>query len=133
MKLMDLARIVCAGICLALGSVALNGSPQETPLSVEAVDAKVTVTDGVATASFAIKVTNRGAAAASSVSVVFGDGTTAAVADLAPEQSRTTGVQEKAFTYPEGSSRNFPVPVTLLFTYEGVAAEAETRLYLHVQ
>lgn len=132
MKLIRMARIICAGALLAcLGTVVVRTAVAD--VTVDAVDVKVAVADGVVTASFAMKLTNGAASTVSGLSVEFGDGSSVAVADLAPGKSRTTDLQQKVFTAPEGGSRNFPVAVTLKFVVDGVASETPGTLYLHVQ
>lgn len=133
MKLMRFALIVCAALWAAAGSPSATARAQAPALLAEAVDSKVTVTDGTAIATFAVKLTNQSEAAATNISVVFPDASSVEVDDLAPQQSRTTPQQQQGFSYPEGSSRSFPFPVTLKYILAGEATEASALLYLHVQ
>lgn len=132
MKLLRVPRIQYGAVVLAFTAVMGVGASAPA-VTAEAVDAKVTVADGAATATFAIKLTNSEASAVSGLSVEFSDGSSVSAADLAPGQSGTTAVQQKVFTYPEGSSRSFPVPVTLKFVLEGMGTESAAVLYFHVQ
>lgn len=133
MKLMRFALIACAALLGIAASPAASARADAPAVLVEAVDSKVTVTDGAAVATFAIKLTNQADAAVTNLSVVFPDASILEVADIAPQQSRTTAQQEKGFSVPEGSSRSFPFPVTLKYILAGEATEASALLYLHVQ
>ncbi len=87
----------------------------------DSVDAQVTLT-----------VTNGGSVAASDVYVVFEDGVEVSVGDVAAGGSASSAPVDRSMDISEMPTRNFPVPVTLTFTLDGVYEELPATLVVHL-
>ena len=128
MKLKLLAGVLF--VCVVIAATVTVGARGQSALTAETVDAEVTVVDGAIVAKFAVKVTNAGEIPVSDVAVAFADDTSAAVGNITAGASAKTASQEKHFTFPEGSSRNFAVPVTLKYVAGGELRESPATIYL---
>lgn len=98
-------------------------------LSLAAVDARVVVADGVATATFRIKVTNHEPAAMTNVVVVFGDESADSLGDV-PPGGDVVSEPETKFIEVTNESRSIPVPLTVRFSMNGEPVEVKMGVSL---
>ena len=83
---------------------------------------------GLADVQFRIRVTNDESSMASNVLVVFEDGHQVGVGDVVSEGSALSAPQTRTIDLSSMPTRNFPLPVTLMFSLDGVNVELEQTL-----
>lgn len=118
------AVTVAALLALAFASPAA----QAASVDVTAETIQVVEAGGFADAEFTITVTNGESVPASNVSVVFADGLEVSFGNVAAGGSAQSAPQTRSIDTVEMPTRFSPVPVTLMFTLDGVNVESLTTL-----
>jgi hypothetical protein len=100
-------------------------------VEVLAVDSNVTESNGVATATFKLLVTNQEESAITSVRAVFAGGFEVSIGDIAAGKTATSAGQKLVFNAADlAPTKNVPVTVTLKYTTDAGEQTASALLTL---
>ena len=103
-------------------------------ISAELETSQVTVTNGVADATFKVVVTNEEGSALAGVWLVFEDGFEVSIGDVAAESSSASESNTRTFDLSGHiDSLNLSLPATLKYAVDGAAVEQKTSITLRLQ
>jgi hypothetical protein len=114
---------VLRGLALAAAMViALAGSiAAHARVDVLAVESQLTESNGLATATFKIQISNHEEAAMTSVRAVFAGGIEVSMNDVAADATVTSGTQKFVFASADlPATKNVPVNITVKYFTDGV-------------
>lgn len=114
----------------AAGAVAAARARADITLAVNAVDAQVAVSGNTAQATFKIQVANQDATDVNAMFVVFSDGSSAAIGDVAAGATVTSDAVSRIIDLGDTHSRSIPVPVTLTYTAAGQSVQRQWSIAL---
>ena len=125
-------RIAAVAAAIALVTSSLAAQPSR--ISAELKTTQVTVTNGVADATFKVVVHNEEAVALANTWLVFEDGFEVSVGDIAAESSAESESTTRTFDLSQQmQSLAVPFAATLKFAVDGNTFERSTSITLHLQ
>jgi hypothetical protein len=103
--------------------------------SAQQVEAKAEVISVVESGSFIdvqlrVSVTNGESSVASNVFVFFEDGLQIGLGDVAPRESAVSQTEKQSIDTSARPTQNYPLPVTVKFTFDGKDVEQKQTLYV---
>jgi len=121
-----------AGTCAALWCVAAVPAAAQR-ISAELETSQLSVTNGVAEATFKVVVNNEESQPLTNVWVIFKDGFEVSVGEVGAETSGTSESTTRTFDLSEsGETLNVPFEATLKYSVDGNAVEQPTTVVLRL-
>lgn len=129
LKLTRKFALIALAVVVA-GALAAARARADVNLAVNAVDAQVAVSGNTAQATFKIQVANNDVSDVSAMFVVFSDGSSAAIGDVASGATVTSDAVSRIIDLGDTHSQSIPVPVTLTYTTGGQSVQRQWSIAL---